>query len=296
MTDIYIKPGSVISAYLDPKEYETNFKLNPLTNFKKGCKDWNLIRILNEDYFIIDKPPGIPSVSPKDAATSSFCPFWLRKYLPRSLGSGKILITSRLDAGTHGLLVIGRNKKFVTQYNKLIQSGKVIKKYTAVVTGWNPKIHKTGLWEHYFHERLELVSNRITIGETSYSTVPETCDHLIMKSTREITEKNNIPVKLIVESAKIASKDSLALRPFDQDWVEKIIKEAELRNEPLYELKINLITGKTHQIRSQLECEGVRIVGDWLYGSDLVPMKDTFALCCSQLSWSKDGIDIDVHL
>jgi hypothetical protein len=46
------------------------------------------------------------------------------------------------------------------------------------------------------------------------------------------------------------------------------------------ELDIELITGRTHQIRAQLKAEGVVIVGDWLYGSPFVPIGDTFALCC----------------
>lgn len=68
------------------------------------------------------------------------------------------------------------------------------------------------------------------------------------------------------------------------------------------ELSIELVTGRTHQIRSQLQAFGHSIVGDAMYGSpwgwlanrnpeNLVPQAESWALRCQALIWVEDGIE-----
>src|SRR5262249_47450503 len=100
-------------------------------------------RKMSANWFLVDKPAGISSIATRDFARGTLVPYWLRKYIPRNLGSSGVLTTSRLDVGTHGLIVVGRNSNYVGKHNDLIESRNVRKHYTAVVTGWkNPHLRK----------------------------------------------------------------------------------------------------------------------------------------------------------
>lgn len=68
------------------------------------------------------------------------------------------------------------------------------------------------------------------------------------------------------------------------------------------ELSIELMTGRTHQIRSQVKAFGHSIVGDTMYGSNsgwvsnrnpdnLKPQAESWALRCQALIWNEDGIE-----
>jgi 23S rRNA-/tRNA-specific pseudouridylate synthase len=68
------------------------------------------------------------------------------------------------------------------------------------------------------------------------------------------------------------------------------------------EIALELITGRTHQIRSQLHAFGHSIVGDKMYGSNeawlssrnlenLNVQTESWALRCQTLGWTEDGID-----
>lgn len=69
-------------------------------------------------------------------------------------------------------------------------------------------------------------------------------------------------------------------------------KVVEQKN--LYELKIDLHTGRTHQIRAQLAYLECPIVGDRLYGSKLkVSRKEEIALSAIKISWpSSETVEI----
>jgi hypothetical protein len=77
------------------------------------------------------------------------------------------------------------------------------------------------------------------------------------------------------------------LTPFDRPWLSSVARDLTQHNHvpPLVMLDIELLTGKTHQIRAQLTHEGMTILGDALYGNKHVLEPDMWALCCSQLSF-----------
>lgn len=362
--DLYIGPGTRILTYMAPKMYRApvNVIQHPVSSANKTewwKVNWKLVRKVTPSWFLIDKPAGISSIATRDFARGTLVPYWLRKHISRHLGSSGVLTTSRLDVGTHGLIVVGRNSGYVGQHNDLIESRNVRKHYTAVVTGWkNPHVRRslntdkrheilppqwlqaskassdaehaqnlansieeaasrtvevagvyyefprrtTGLWEHFIPER---GSGEKEIPDPPYGQVAGFAksvgefDHLRVASSRDQGEGFEVPVRLIVENAREATADSVALRAFPRTWVDRLIAQANLYHEPLYEIDIELLTGKTHQIRTQLECEGLVIIGDWLYGSPYLPDPNSFALCCRKLEWicpnSKKTISYDLR-
>lgn len=352
LDDLYVGPGAIVLTYLEPKVYNP-----PVTVIKQAASamrevvewkpEWTLVQKWTKNWMLIDKPTGLSSIATRDFARGTLVPYWLRKHLPRHLGSGGILTTSRLDVGTHGLIVVGRNPRYVTKHNDVIESRSVRKRYTAVVTGWHrPHIRKlytngkfadltvpqwidstassvpldadstsslheqpplelpwrrTGLWEHYIPAR---GVGEKEIPDPSYGTIYTSSarvsdwNHLRVLSSRKQNPDQRVPVRLIIENFREATADSVSLRAFPKRWREGLIEQAKLYNEPLYELDIELLTGKTHQIRTQLECEGLAIVGDWLYGSPYLPELNSFALCCRSLEWTcpAEGKKISVDL
>lgn len=340
LEDVYVGPGSIVLTYLEPKVYNAPVTVikhaaSSLKRVEEWKPKWNLVRKATRNWMLVDKPSGISSIATRDFARGTLVPFWLRKHIPRQLGSGGILTTSRLDVGTHGLIVVGRNSRYVGKHNDLIESRNVRKHYTAVVTGWHrPHIRRypsktkitevsepqwlapsagaepfdthdplvelngkqfkfpwrhTGLWEHFIPQR---GAGEKEIPDPSYGTIFRNStrlgdwEHLRVISSREKSPNCKVPVKLIVEHAREATADSVALRAFPQRWRERLVDQAKLYGEPLYEIDIELLTGKTHQIRTQLECEGLVIIGDWLYGSPYLPDPNSFALCCRKLEWT----------
>lgn len=77
------------------------------------------------------------------------------------------------------------------------------------------------------------------------------------------------------------------LTPFELPWLRSVSRDLTQHSHvpPLVMLDIQLLTGKTHQIRAQLTHEGMTILGDALYGNKHVLAPDMWALCCSQLSF-----------
>lgn len=299
--DTFLTPGSKVLTYLEPKIYQSDVNIVGIhiENYKINSDlQWNLLRWITSNWLIVDKPAGISTMPTRDFASGSLIPHWLRKNLPRTLNSSSLLLTSRLDVGTHGLIVVARNENYATIHNQNIRNRKVTKKYTTVVSGWSLVGDGTekqnyyrycGIWNHWIPKKgiIKTEIEQIKLGET-HETVVENYDseHLKVVASRQLNPGiQDINVQLIIESFRIAKEDSVALRPFDKDWIKELIKKCHEDSNPLYELDIELLTGKTHQIRSQLKCEGLEIIGDWLYGSFSNSKPNTFALCCRQLSW-----------
>jgi 23S rRNA-/tRNA-specific pseudouridylate synthase len=120
-------------------------KISPMrpTLQKNKQESWNPIHAITDNYIVVDKPPAIPTVPPRDLGNTGLIPHFLRQVrqgqvgaaretnrsqqplvppsfllwfekiiqtLPRQIGHGSLLATSRLDAGTHGLVIVGRTR------------------------------------------------------------------------------------------------------------------------------------------------------------------------------------------
>lgn len=93
----------------------------------------------------------------------------------------------------------------------------------------------------------------------------------------------------------------------DRESCLSIVKDSQVidmgfEGQPWSQVKIELITGRTHQIRSQLQAFGHAIVGDKMYGSEWgwlasrnlknqQPQNESWALRCQALGWCEAGVD-----
>jgi 23S rRNA-/tRNA-specific pseudouridylate synthase len=298
----------------------------PSTYLPSQEESWNPIVAIEKDYIVTDKIPSLPTIPTIDNGNQNFMSY-LRGKLPRHLACGSFLMTSRLDAGTHGLLMFARSAEFQGQYNTLLQSRKIKKHYQAVVIGWKEETKVPLTLSHYLSvaqkvDFLAQSANHVEERETEDATISTSFDNEIripskVSAAYEMDDVHQLEAKLIIKSVEDviyyppqnkssnhvdntsafddANKGNnnktpkvarcLPLRAFDDEFIQRLMaKEKNLKL-----LTIELITGRTHQIRSQLEKEGLYIIGDWLYNTpstlEWVLPRRPLALCCSSLEF-----------
>jgi len=187
-------------------------------------------RIMKEtdDYVVLAKPSGCPVASSVDNLKENACS--IVKVL---CGVDNVVHPLfRLDVTTSGVLIVAKRASAAREFSEIIRNGQVEKQY-LVITKAKPKI---GLLTHDFKP-----------SEIKFSKGPRRVQMTKLDEEENWDEHNEIPSNRAILS------------------VEEI-KEISYENERLYESKIRLITGRTHQIRAQLAHEGMPIVGDSLYG------------------------------
>lgn len=200
--DQVIDSGTLLRVHTTPRRHNCNY-------------NWTQ-RIVYEhpDFLVLNKPSGVPSHASVDNAVEN-------SLTQTSLSLNQSLfISHRLDSLTEGLIVYGKNKKFVQSFNNLLAKQQIQKKYVAL-TEKGPSFSQPNK-SHLIHYM------------KPDPRAPKTVDHIAH------------PEWLFCELEVLEQKS------FDIDtWF----------------MKINLLTGRTHQIRSQLAFEGCAILGDQIYGS-----------------------------
>ena len=100
--DVKIKENQLFRVHTKPRRHVTDF-------------DWNQ-RIIFEDsdFLILNKPSGVPSHAAVDNIKDNSL------YQVEQARQIKLMITHRLDTLTEGLIVYGKTKRFVNDFNKQI--------------------------------------------------------------------------------------------------------------------------------------------------------------------------------
>eukprot|EP01128_Nolandella_sp_AFSM9_P009717 TRINITY_DN636_c0_g1_i1.p1 TRINITY_DN636_c0_g1~~TRINITY_DN636_c0_g1_i1.p1 ORF type:complete len:394 (+),score=29.28 TRINITY_DN636_c0_g1_i1:37-1182(+) len=290
------------NLYLPPRTHLTIF-LHPNRFVMRPIRDWHGVVCLGSDYMVLDKPPGIPTVPTNDNKTENLVAL-IQTLLPHSERSLPPLLTSRLDLGTHGLLMFARHQQFQADYNNLLSEGGVDKWYECVVVGWQPKSEtKFPITLRHFlsdpKKKPQLSYAGISQEETDLCLlrlVPFQ-DRVVragyrptrVKASPVATAECPLHAHLEIESAEVLTLEEAlecrSLRPFPEYAVRAYLDTFG----PLCRLRIKLLTGRTHQIRAQVGTLGAKIVGDYTYGfPGPLPFEsvvDSFALACTDLQF-----------
>ncbi|EYU33906.1 hypothetical protein ABFS82_08G149200 [Erythranthe guttata] len=192
--------------------------------------DWrSRVIAVAESYVVLDKPAGTSVGGTTDNIEESCVTF-----TTRALGLEAPLITThQIDNCTEGCVVLARTKEYCSVFHGKIREKKVKKLYLALAAA--PV--SIGVITHYMRPvniAPRLVSEDLVNGW-----------HLCQL---EVLECRKIPWPSSIAEEKNRVEDC--------GWPSKDFA---------YECKVNLLTGRTHQIRAQFAACGAPLVGDSMY-------------------------------
>lgn len=265
------------------------FSLN--IDWKKIKKNWNdfyqknlrptplKIKYLAKtpDYLVLNKPAGI-SVHPAFPISRSSRrePTLVESVLndfPEIItttekGEGERPgIVHRLDKLTSGVLLIARNLKTKLYLKREFKTRKVKKTYLALVEGGFPqsKFEISG-------EIGKLRQNPLKQGFSSSQTKPVA----LINPKQSLTKGEVLSCGKLEDIANGEHAEAKVVRTWS-----KYLNS----NKDFTLLRLFPHTGRTHQIRVHLANLGFPIVGDKLYGSQIIPTKKLHCLHAYRLKW-----------
>jgi 23S rRNA pseudouridine1911/1915/1917 synthase len=206
-------------------------KMSDIPNLKVIYEDKDLI--------ILDKPAGLlvhPGADLKKETVAGA----LAARIPGLLKVGDKLrpgIVHRLDADTSGLLVAAKTKAAYEYLKNLFKSRQILKQYRVLVHGEFSQPH--GVWDDPIGRKTGEGKFRAGLGR------PAKTEYWVEKVFTVDKAESTQP---------FAAKTGLT-QPLARGWVDKFTL-----------LKVQLHTGRTHQIRVHASATGHPVAGDQLYG------------------------------
>ncbi|XP_021294797.1 RNA pseudouridine synthase 6, chloroplastic [Herrania umbratica] len=192
--------------------------------------DWkSRIIAVTDSYVVLDKPAGTSVGGTTDNIEESCATF-----ASRALGfSTPLKTTHQIDNCTEGCVVLARTKEYCSVFHGKIREKKVKKLYLALTAAPLP----IGIITHYMRP---------------LNMAPRLVSEDFIKGwylcQLEVMECKKVPWPDYVIQENYCIEDS--------GWPLK---------DHAYECKINLLTGRTHQVRAQLAACGAPILGDSMY-------------------------------
>ena len=193
----------------------------------------------DENIVLIDKPQGelvhadMPGEKPKNAGETCLvdrlCGYLYKKgeYDPAKEATFAPALCNRLDRNTCGIVIAAKNAKALAILNQKIRDRELEKKYLCMVYG-RPKEASATLSDYLYKDKAE---NRVFIAHSREA----------LKKMRHIAYEDDI--KTVITKYRVL----------------KTVGDKSL-------LEVELVTGRTHQIRAHLAFIGHPIVGDGKYG------------------------------
>jgi 23S rRNA pseudouridine1911/1915/1917 synthase len=223
--------GKVLEGWMKPKEGDVIRAVLPEERSGFPPEDIPFQVIYeDQDLLIIDKPAGY-TVHPTKGHPNHTMANGIMKYMDDHHESWKIRFVNRLDMDTTGLLIVGKNSHAQDELIRQMQKNRLHKTYCAIVSGI-------------------IEEDAFTIDRPIGMPDPDKPSRAVMEGGRDSITKVKVLERI----------------PAPSDGA-KIDGKYENSGHTLVEL--NLLTGRTHQIRVHLSSIGHPITGDPLYGGDL---------------------------
>lgn len=235
-----LKPDDVIKVWFSDETFNSMSASNKINNIDlylyayKSIKNIDII-YEDDDFIILDKPAGV--LSQKASNDDISLNEWLIGYListnaisSTDLSFFKPSISNRLDRNTSGMVLCGKSIYGLNILSKTIKDRTVTKIYHAYVFG-KPSDNKR---LSAYHTKNQATNEVKIISEEQYK---------LLSSEMQKAYTN------IITSYKLISSSYNAITQKDISLIE-----------------VELITGKTHQIRAHMAYEGYPLVGDSKYG------------------------------
>lgn len=216
------------------------------------------IAVLYEDrnVLILNKPAGIltQKADEKDLSLNE----WMIGYLlekeeitEEELYTFRPSVCNRLDRNTSGLVLCGKSLAGSQAFSRIIRERTVRKFYRTIAAGC---IDRPCRIEGYLIK--DEISNRVSITSVRDSA-----------SDASYIQTSYVPIEVM---------SAPSVPQAGQDWAHHPLS---LSKNPCFTyLEVELITGKTHQIRAHLAGTGHPLLGDYKYG--LAGINNAFRTCC----------------
>lgn len=228
-----VKENFIVSQNDKVQVYIIDELLNPSKNVYSQALD---IVYEDENILIVNKPQGIPvhpDKTQKENTLIDIINTYLKQNIPNSNHKLPVAcLCHRLDRNTGGLLLVAKNKITLETIQEKMSTNEIKKSYICLVKG---KMKKNS----------------------------DTLKDFLIKDTN----KNRVFI------SEKASKDSLTI--LTKYEVESIFENLNItytnnnvshRVSNITKLHIDLLTGRTHQIRAHLAHKGNPVIGDGKYG------------------------------
>lgn len=227
------------------------------------------IQIVYEEphFLLVNKPTALFSQAP--AGIDSLQARLIAQLKARDQHPGEpfVGLPHRLDRGTSGIMLIARNQRALKRFGQQFQSRKVIKHYVAVVEGAVPQagavssVHDDAGGSH--HQSRNAAPQGEQLWEDYLRKIPGLPQAEVVTAEAEGAKLAVARVECLYRASGHTLSTSNAAE-----------QAGDARQLSL--LKIELETGRMHQIRVQAASRGLPVVGDAGYGATL--------------SWSHDSI------
>jgi 23S rRNA-/tRNA-specific pseudouridylate synthase len=240
MDNIELAEGDYLRAHLEPKLYPVD-DINWTDTILYEC----------EDYVIINKPPLIPCNPTVDNAKQNIleCIKLARQY-------DQLYLPHRLDVETTGLMVLGKSKEFTASMCRLFKERKVRKFYRALIAS-KSSIPYAGS-EDLVHF---MVSSSISPKIFNIAPLGDDClkCEAVLKELTQVKTLSKIQMGSLCSTLTPNTRLQLAVN----SWTQAM---QELEEISFCEVLLELKTGRTHQVRGQLQADrNWHIAGDEMY-------------------------------